>query len=86
MPEQGSQPGTEQIADRGVRLAVVGQVLDERDVDQVDIDSPSVATTRPLAIAASMICWMRWMWLAKLAVITRRRGTHLDGFAMACSG
>ena len=38
------------------------------------IDSPSVATTRPLAMAASAICWMRWMWLAKLAVMIRRPG------------
>ena len=35
-------------------------------------DSPSVATTRPDSMAASAICWMRWMWLAKLAVMTRR--------------
>ena len=33
---------------------------------------PSVATTRPLSIAASAICWMRWRWLAKLAVMMRR--------------
>ena len=33
--------------------------------------SPSVATTRPSAIAASAICWMRWRWLAKLAVMIR---------------
>ena len=36
------------------------------------IDQPSVATTRPQAIAASAICWMRWMWLAKQAVMMRR--------------
>ena len=36
------------------------------------IDSPSVATTRPQAMAASAICWMRWMWLAKLDVMMRR--------------
>ena len=34
--------------------------------------SPSVATLRPDAIAASAICWMRWRWLAKLAVMIRR--------------
>ena len=32
---------------------------------------PSVATTRPSATAASAICWMRWRWLAKLAVMMR---------------
>ena len=31
-----------------------------------------MATTRPLSIAASAICWMRWRWLAKLAVMIRR--------------
>ena len=36
------------------------------------IDMPSVATTRSNAIAASAICWMRWMWLAKQAVTIRR--------------
>ena len=35
------------------------------------IDRPSVATMRPLAMAASAICWMRWMWLAKQAVMIR---------------
>ena len=35
------------------------------------IDRPRVATTRPLAMAASAICWTRWMWLAKQAVMTR---------------
>ncbi|CAB4875370.1 unannotated protein [freshwater metagenome] len=34
--------------------------------------NPSVATTRPLAMAASAICWMRCRWLAKLAVMMRR--------------
>ena len=34
--------------------------------------SPSVATLRPLSTAASAICWMRWRWLAKLAVMIRR--------------
>ena len=33
--------------------------------------SPSVATTRPSAIAAVAICWMRCRWLAKLAVMIR---------------
>ena len=36
------------------------------------IDMPSVATTRSKAMAASAICWMRWMWLAKHAVTMRR--------------
>jgi hypothetical protein len=36
------------------------------------MDSPSVAILRPVATAASAICWMRWMWLAKLAVMIRR--------------
>ena len=36
------------------------------------MDSPSVAMTRPEAIAASAICWMRCRWLAKLAVMIRR--------------
>ena len=31
------------------------------------MERPSVATLRPLAMAASMICWTRWMWLAKQA-------------------
>ena len=35
------------------------------------IDRPRVATIRPLAMAASAICWMRWMWLAKQAVMMR---------------
>ena len=34
--------------------------------------SPSVATLRPLSMAASAICWMRCRWLAKLAVMIRR--------------
>ena len=36
------------------------------------IDSPSVATVRPSAMATSQICWMRWMWLAKQAMTMRR--------------
>ncbi len=36
------------------------------------MDRPNVATTRPEAMAASAICWMRWMWLAKLEVMMRR--------------
>ena len=32
---------------------------------------PSVATTRPSAMAALAICWMRCRWLAKLAVMIR---------------
>ena len=36
------------------------------------IDRPSVATVRPKAMAASAICWMRWMWLAKQAMTMRR--------------
>ena len=51
------------------------------------IDRPSVATRRPLATAASMTCWTRWMWLAKQATTTRwpaaatktRRMRHADG-------
>ena len=35
------------------------------------IDRPSVATRRPLATAASTTCWIRWMWLAKQATMTR---------------
>ena len=35
------------------------------------IDRPRVATTRPLATAASAICCTRWMWLAKQAVMMR---------------
>ena len=35
------------------------------------IDRPRVATVRPLAMAASAICWTRWMWLAKQAVMIR---------------
>ena len=74
------------LGNRAIGLGRRGARPSEPPAQADHIDSPSVATTRPLAIAASMICWMRWMWLAKLAVITRRRGTHLDGFAMACSG
>ena len=36
------------------------------------IDRPRVATLRPLATAASITCWTRWMWLAKQATTTRR--------------
>ncbi len=35
------------------------------------IDSPRVAMRRPSAMAMSAICWMRWMWLAKQAVMMR---------------
>ena len=35
------------------------------------IDRPRVAIVRPLATAASAICWTRWMWLAKQAVMMR---------------
>ena len=36
------------------------------------IDRPRVATVRPAATAASISCWMRWMWLANAPTITRR--------------
>jgi hypothetical protein len=36
------------------------------------MDSPRVATRRPSSWAMSMICWIRWMWLAKQAVTMRR--------------
>ncbi len=36
------------------------------------IDMPMVATTRSKAMAASAICWTRWMWLAKQVVMIRR--------------
>ena len=36
------------------------------------IERPRVATLRPLATAASMTCWTRWMWLAKQATTMRR--------------
>ena len=35
------------------------------------IERPVTTTLRPLATAASQICCMRWMWLAKEAMITR---------------
>ena len=38
------------------------------------MDRPRVATVRPLAMAASAICWIRWMWLAKQATMTRLSG------------
>ena len=38
------------------------------------IDRPSVATTRPPAMAASATCWTRWMWLAKQVTMNRRSG------------
>ena len=38
------------------------------------IDRPRVATLRPLAVAASMICWTRCRWLAKQATTMRLSG------------
>ena len=38
------------------------------------MERPRVATRRPLATAASMICWTRCTWLAKQATMTRRPG------------
>ena len=38
------------------------------------IDRPRVATLRPLAMAASAICWTRWMWLAKQVTMNRLVG------------
>ncbi len=35
------------------------------------IDRPTVAIVRPWAMAASAICWMRWMWLAKQVTMIR---------------
>lgn len=37
------------------------------------IERPTKATLRPYSWAASRICWMRWMWLAKLATMIRLR-------------
>ncbi len=38
------------------------------------MERPKVATIRPLARAASAICWMRWMWLAKQVTMIRLSG------------
>ncbi len=35
------------------------------------IERPATANTRPCRWAMRIACWMRWMWLAKLAMMTR---------------
>ena len=58
------------------------------------IDRPRNVTTRPSAIAASTICWIRWMWLEKhaattipgaFATMSRRIGPTLRSL-MLCPG
>ena len=46
------------------------------------IERPMVATCRPLATAASTICWIRWMWLAKQATMRRLPGRAMNSRRM----
>ena len=48
--------------------------MDRASATFLAMERPSVATIRPLAMAASAICWIRWMWLAKQATMIRLSG------------
>ena len=54
--------------------AMRSRPIDRARATFLAMERPSVATTRPLATAASAICWTRWIWLAKQATMIRLSG------------
>ena len=71
-----SPGGTESTCSISIRLPLGIEMMPKRVPNStfLPMERPNVATLRPLATAASMICCTRCMWLAKQATMIRFPG------------
>ena len=67
----GSRPSTSSMS-MSLLSGMCSRPIERASRTFLRMDRPSVATTRPCSMAASAICWMRWMWLEKQTVTMRR--------------